>query len=38
MGAVLLDKDGYGSFPFNTPLMNRSYIMLTGEPQVFIYK
>jgi beta-aspartyl-peptidase (threonine type) len=37
-GIVALDKNGNGSFPFNTPVMNRGYITLTGEPQVFIYK
>jgi len=37
-GIIALDKNGYGSFPFNTPLMNRGYITLNGEPQVFIYK
>ena len=37
-GIIALDKEGNGSFPFNTPLMNRGYITLTGEPKVFIYK
>jgi len=37
-GIIALDKNGKGSFPFNTPVMNRGYITLSGEPQVFIYK
>jgi L-asparaginase / beta-aspartyl-peptidase len=37
-GIIALDKNGHASFPFNTPVMNRGYITLTGEPQVFIYK
>lgn len=37
-GIIVLDKEGKGSFPFNTPIMNRGYITLTGEPHVFIYK
>jgi isoaspartyl peptidase/L-asparaginase-like protein (Ntn-hydrolase superfamily) len=35
-GIIALDKEGYGSIPFNTPLMNRGYITLTGESQVLI--
>ena len=37
-GIIALDKEGNASFPFNTPVMNRGYITLTGEPKVFIYK
>lgn len=37
-GIIALDKNGRGSFPFNTPVMNRGYITQTGEPKVFIYK
>ena len=37
-GIIALDKNGNGSFPFNTPLMNRGYITMSGEPKTFIYK
>jgi len=37
-GIIALDKNGRGSFPFNTPIMNRGYITLAGQPKVYIYK
>ena len=37
-GIIALDRKGNISMAFNTPVMNRGYITLTGDPKVFIYK
>jgi beta-aspartyl-peptidase (threonine type) len=37
-GIIALDPKGKVSIAFSTPVMNRGYITMDGEPQVFIYK